>query len=125
MLGPRGLSCLGGITPGLGTWLQDPKEDVATRTKSWETQEQDNQAVQVQKAFLGQVACDPGLERQADRKKECVLAVSSMESGAWCSPQPPARSPDAGSLLPAPLTALPHCPHLSTLQALYQLPYSP
>lgn len=39
-----------------------------------------------------------------------------------CSPAP---TQDAGSLLPTLPPSLRHCPHLSTLQALYQLPYSP
>lgn len=41
--------------------------------------------------------------------------------------QSPASAPtqEAATLHLAPLPARPHCPHLSTLQALYQLPYSP
>ena len=40
------------------------------------------------RAFLGQVGCDLGLERRADREEVCVPRLSSMACGAW-----PQRAP--------------------------------
>ena len=77
------------------------------------------------RAFLGQVARDLGLERRADRGEACVLRLSSLNRGSESG----LSGMSIASLASAPThyaAPPPLCtPHLSTLQALYQLPYSP